>query len=457
MKHTSRLTHLFGRTILLAMVSYGSAGQMSFAQEAPPSGPLSLQQCIQYGLSHNRGVIKSKLDIVRSDERVGEAISGYLPQVNGSASMINNLQLQTSILPGEIFGQPGQKVAVQFGTKYNVVAGIDASQVLFDQSIFYGLKAAKENSAMSQLSQQKTEQQLMYDIAAAYYTAQVTFTQHQLIESNLSQIDTVLRLTRIQLDNGFAKQLDVDRLVVSQTNLQTDLMNARSNFDQQLLLLKYLMGAPLDAKIEVPAFNPNETAVSSPGHAEGIDMTDVLLLQGQRTLTELSMREIKSNYLPSLSLNYHYAYQVQQNDLRIFSNSATWFPNSYIGLNLKVPVFDGLLKHSQTKQLKVELEQSQLDEIQLTESLKMQRENASMKLRVNLSALESQRRNIELAQKIYETTRVQFTGGIATMTEVVNAETSLKDAQTNYLRSLIQVKLAELELIKSTGNISTLK
>ena len=86
----------------------------------------------------------------------------------------------------------------------------------------------------------------------------------------------------------------------------------------------------------------------------------------------------------------------------------------------------------------------------------MQRANANNALKVNRAALESQQRNIELAQKVYETTQAQFVGGIASMTDIVNAETSLRDAQTNYLRALVQVKLGELDLIKSTGNIRTL-
>jgi len=86
----------------------------------------------------------------------------------------------------------------------------------------------------------------------------------------------------------------------------------------------------------------------------------------------------------------------------------------------------------------------------------MQRTNANNKLRMNKTALENQLRNIELAQNNYETTRIQYVAGIGSMAELVNAETSLKESQTNYLKALIQVKLAELELIKTTGNISSI-
>jgi outer membrane protein TolC len=115
-----------------------------------------------------------------------------------------------------------------------------------------------------------------------------------------------------------------------------------------------------------------------------------------------------------------------------------------------------LAKNSRVQQTNIQIKQLELDEKYLTESLKMQRTNANNALTANKAALESQQRNIELAKKVYETTQAQFVGGIATMSDLVNAETSLRDAQTNYLRALVQVKLGELDLIKSTGNIRSL-
>ena len=118
-----------GLLMLLAMLT----GNMPFVG-AQSAGPLTLQQCIQLGLTNNSGLLKSKLEIDRTAEVKRQTRANYLPQVNGSVQMIDNLKLQTSILPGEIIGQPGTQVAVQFGNTYNVVAGIDATHVLYDKS-----------------------------------------------------------------------------------------------------------------------------------------------------------------------------------------------------------------------------------------------------------------------------------------------------------------------------------
>ena len=435
--------------MLLALL----AGSMSFVRAQ--SGQMSLQQCIQYGLSKNAGVLKSKLEIDRTNEKRNETRAEYLPQVNGNVQFINNLKLQTSILPGEIIGQPGTQVAVQFGTKYNTTAGVDAKQVIYDQSLIYSMKLTKQSSKVSEINAKKTEEQLIYDIASAYYAAQVSLTQKKLVESNLVQVDSLLKITQIQFENDAAKQLDLDKLTVNLTNLQTELATSNTNYEQQLMLLKYYMGMSLEENIELPAIDVREESASIINTAS-LNNTDLELIQAQREVYAVTLQQIKAGYLPSLSLSFHSSIQNQQNDLRIFSSNAQWFPNSYVGLHLNIPIFDGLAKNSRVKQTKIQLEQSVLDEQYLTENLKMQRANANNALKVNRAALESQQRNIELAQKVYETTQAQFVGGIASMTDIVNAETSLRDAQTNYLRALVQVKLGELDLIKSTGNIRTL-
>lgn len=442
------------RRLSLLMLLALLAGSMSFARAQ--SGPMTLQQCVKYGLTNNRGVLKSKLEIDRANEKRAETRSEYLPQVNGSISFQDNLKLQTSILPGELIGQPGTQVPVQFGTKYNTSAGVEAKQALYNQSLIYAMKLTRQNAKVSEINAKKTEDQLIYDIASAYYTAQISLTQKKLVESNLAQIDSLYKITQIQLENDAAKQLDLDKLTVNKTNLQTELITSTNSYNQQLLLLKYYMGMPLDSSIEVDSIDMNAQSATIID-TKSLDNTDVELVLAQREIYSVTLQQIRAGYLPSLSLSFQASVQNMQNDLRMFNKNSEWFPTSYVGLNLSIPIFDGLAKNSRAKQTKIQIEQSVLEEEYLTEKLKMQRENANNTLKANQSALTSQQQNIELAQKVYTVTMAQFIGGIATITDLVNAETSLRDAQTNYLKALVQVKLGELDLIKSTGNIGSIK
>jgi outer membrane protein TolC len=180
------------------------------------------------------------------------------------------------------------------------------------------------------------------------------------------------------------------------------------------------------------------------------------MLQAQRRLTEINIEQVNAGYFPTLSFNFRYGYQAQQNEINFFNKDANWFAFSSIGLNLQVPIFDGLNKKYKVDQLRIQLKQSSIDEDNLSEALKMQLINAQSKVALNKINVEQQKNNIAMADEIYETTRIQFREGFAPMTDLLNAETAVREAQTNYLRALAQVKLAELEVIKVSGNISSI-
>jgi outer membrane protein len=446
-QHIKRLSPAFLLAILM-IASGNAAGQTG--------GAITLQQAIEYGISHNANLQRSQLEIDKNDYRRTEARAGYLPQVNGSVQVLENLKLQTQILPGEFFGQPGTQIPVQFGTKYNINALVDANQAIFDQGQIYNMRLTRQNNEVAQLNFAKTKEQLTYDIATAYYSAQISLAQRQLVTDNLVKLDSLVKITNVQFENGFATKLDLDRLIVSQTNQRTQLASSQSNYQQQLLLLKYYMGLPLDAAIEVPAIGLDEMPTQGVVNTETLNTTELSLVQAQRGIYETNLRQVNGGYFPSLTANFRYMYMFQQNEFRVFTGG-NWFPSSYIGLTLNVPIFDGLSRYARSSQMKLQIKQSELDEQYLTESLRMQRANAQTQLSTNLASLESQRRNIELAEEVFRTTEVQFKGGIASMTDLVNAESSLKEAQANYLQALVQVKLSDLDLIRATGNINTIK
>ncbi|MCB9234759.1 MAG: TolC family protein [Bacteroidia bacterium] len=413
----------------------------------------SLQDCIQYGLKHNPDLHRAELEKEKSAQKVLESASGYLPQVRGSASLNDNLKLQTSILPGEIFGQPGQNVAVQFGTQYNVTAALDASQTLFDAGTLAGIRTARQGQQIASLAQIQTEDQLVFEIASAYYAAQITASQKLILESNLRKTDTLLTITQSRLDQGFANKTDYDRVYINQVNAQTDLENLELSYQQQLRLLKYYLGMAMSENLEIEEFKP-EVQLPSTSQALNISAnTDIRMLQLQKEQLFLNTKQIRAGYLPSLSLGFRYAYQAQQNTLEIIGKNSNWFPSSYLALSLNVPIFDGFYKSHKIQQLNLQLQQTEMDLKKRASYLSMQYENANSKLKTSLTALEIQSKNITLSEEVYQATRVQFKMGVASLSDLLNAETALKASQTNYIKALVQTKIAELDLLKSTGNI----
>ncbi|MBI3136230.1 MAG: TolC family protein [Bacteroidetes bacterium] len=428
------------------------AGLFLLASPAKTQINISLTDCLIYGLANNPTIQKASLETDRSEKKVSEIYSALYPQIRANASINDNLKLQTSILPGEIFGQPGQTVAVQFGTQYNVTTAVDVSQVIFDPGIITGVRLANQSIDMAALSQDLTEEQLLYNIAQAYYAAQITVTQKEILQQNLKNMDSLVIITRVKLENDFVLQTDYDRVVINQANLQTQIFTLEQNYDKQLRLLKYLTGIPLDSAVTVGTAMNELSAPVIPEYSSSGTL-DMRMLQMQQEMYYLNIKQIQSGYIPNLSLSFRYAYMAQQNDLNVFGSGSKWYPMSYLTLNLSVPVFDGFSKHRKVQQLEIEMDKNKLDQEYTKSYLDMQYQNALGNIEISMASMGVYKQNIELAQKLYDTTKKQFVGNVSSLSDLLNAETALNQAQSNYMSALIQVKIAQLDLLKGTGNI----
>ncbi|MCX6183052.1 MAG: TolC family protein [Bacteroidetes bacterium] len=418
---------------------------------------LSLKQCIEYGVEHNMSIKKAKLEIEKNEEKRKEVLSTGLLQINATSSFNDNLVLPTQLLPGAIFGAPaGTFIPVRFGTQYNVNAGATASQLLYNQTLLVGVQASKVAEDLASLGAEKAKEQVIYDISTSYYALQVSNVQKQIIENNAKKVNQLLGVTKVQYENGFAKKTDYSRLLVNQTNLQTELDNLQLGMQYQEGLLKFFMGMPMDSTLVVAKLiEPSvlQSATNQPNISNNIDMR---ILETQKNLNQLNIKQYYAGYFPVLTATASYNWSNMGNEIHLTGANAKWYNTSAVGVNLTFPIFDGLNRHFKANQAKILQDQLDLDGLYLTESIRLQNLNAYNKLMSNHASVAVQEKNMKLAEEIYSSTQEQYNGGIVSMSELMNVETSLKEAQTNYLRALVQVKIAELELMKASGNIQSI-
>jgi len=323
---------------------------------------------------------------------------------------------------------------------------------LFDPGILTGVRLANQSIELTALSEDLTEEQLLYNIAQAYYGAQITATQKEILQHNLQNMDSLVIIARIKYENDFILKTDLDRVIINQSNLQTQLATLEMNYEKQLRLLKYYTGMPIDSAIQV---GPATAEIATPQVEEfnSSNTVDMRLLQMQQEMYYLNIKQIQSGYIPSVSLSFRYAYMAQQNDLNVFGSGSQWYPMSYLTLNLSVPIFDGFAKHRRVQQVQIDMDKNKLDQEYTKSYLDMQYQNALTNLDISTTSLALYKENIELAEALYNTTRKQFQGEVSSLSDLLNAETALNQAQSNYMSALIQIKLAQLDLLKSTGNI----
>src|SRR5688572_9931774 len=222
--------------------------------EAQQPIQLDLKEALNFALKANQQARKAQLDVENSEYKIEEVRSKALPQVNGNAALTNNPLLQMSALPN-IFGpnpDPNETVLIPFGQKWNAVAGVSLTQNLFDKSVLTGMGAAKATREFYKLSQQLTEEQVIEQVATNYYQVLVQRQQIGVIDSTIKNTAKLRSIVQGQFDNGLAKKIDVDRITVNLSNLNSrrqQLLNGVSLLENQL---KFFMGMPIQTPIYIP-------------------------------------------------------------------------------------------------------------------------------------------------------------------------------------------------------------
>ncbi len=426
-------------------------GVMTASAQEPPK-LMSLEECANFAIQNSPRVQTALLEIEKSSQQVNEVLSSGLPQVSASGNFTYNFKLPTQLLPGEFIGSPGELVEVQFGTDLNTIFTGEVNQLVFNKSFFLGLDASRKVKKLSELQAQKSKEDITYDIAQLYYQIQVTEKQKAILQANLNQVERLFNLTQKQFENGFAKKIDVDQLRVNRINLQNQLKNVDLQVEQLKQTLKFLMAMPLDAPIALTdtideqAYAVPDVQMFSPDFSQ---KTDLAVLDAQADLNQLNEEQFKAGYWPTLNAFANYNYQGQGNSF----SELQWFDFGAIGLNLSIPIFDGFRKKAQIQQARIE--QAQLAETRrmTQQSLRLDYNQGLQQLQTNINNLQALAENRRVAEEVYRVAQQRFTEGIAPITEVLSAETAMREAQTNYLTTLLQVKLAEIDILNAKGTL----
>ncbi|NLR59713.1 TolC family protein [Chitinophaga polysaccharea] len=425
---------------------------------------LTLQEALKFALANNKQLARTKMDEEMGKYKTQEVRSQALPQLNGNASYTDNLMLQKSLLPGAIFGKPDSSILVAFGVKYNATVGAELNQQIFNQAVFTGLKAAKSGEEYYRLQTEQSTETVIYNVSQLYYQLLVTQEKIISINSNIEKLTALVTATKSQFDNGLAKKIDLDRIRVNLTNNLTQRTQLQNQYATQTNNLKKVMGMPLQTAFLLPPASLKEIENKAAGVLQYDDMnlsnrTEYKLLKKQEELQQLQKKAYLAEYYPSLSLFGRYSYNGMSQQFAFQkdpSNSTSWYGAAAIGISLKIPIFDGFGRRSKVNQSNVTLRQlnKQLEDTEL--SLNADYENAKLMVRSNLSTIHTQKENVDLANEVFYSTQNNYKLGLAGLTDLLNAETSLTDAQNSYNEALLQYKLAELEIIKSKGGLRDL-
>lgn len=416
---------------------------------------LTLKDALSFALQNNARIRKAKLDINGGRYKVEEVRAQALPQLSGNVGLTYNALIGQQVVD---FG--GQTQTLKFGQKWNSTAGLQLSQQLFNQQVFTGLQAARSSEEYYNLTSQLTEEQIIELVANNYYQVLVNRQQLKVIETNIKNVKVVEKIIVNQYQNGLAKKIDVDRIKVNITNLETQREQIINSITQLENQLKFSMGMPVATAIILPSTELTEVS-QLPIFADSIALstrTEVKLLDVQDKLLWLQRKAYVAEYFPSLALTGNYTYSSQSDGFDFLNSNSTaiGFGSSAIGLTLRVPIFNGFLTRSRIRQADVEIQKAKEDRRETNNALNLAYENAKINLRNSLNTINAQKKNVELADEIYRSTQNNYNNGLANLTDLLDTENALTSAQNSYTQALLNYKIAEIQLIKSNGNIKTL-
>lgn len=420
---------------------------------------LSLKDAIKYALENKADAKKAKLEIEKGEYQIQEIRSRALPQISANGSLNYNPILQTTVIDGAAFNAPGTTIQAAFGQKWNSTAGVSLTQALFDQAVFTGLRAAKSTREFYQINNQLTEEQVIERVANNYYQVYVLRQKLALVESNLKTTTKVRDIVKGQFDNGLAKKIDLDRMTVNLSNINTQKQQIINSVQLQENALKFYIGMPIDAQIDIPQSEFEVTPAAFSEAPNVANRSEYLLLKKQEELLVLQKKSVIAGYYPTLSLSASYNYIGQGPEVPWFakpSNGVYWSDFSSIGLNLKVPIFTGFGTRAKVRQADVELRTAQENIKDTQLSLDLDYKNAKTQIENSIITLQNQKENMRLADEILKNINNNYLQGLASLTDLLDAENASTEAQNNYTAAILDYKLAEIKLIKSKGELKTL-
>lgn len=444
-------------------------GLLLLSASAHAQESYTLQQCLGYAVEHNSNVKKSALDREKAERARQEVLGAFLPQISGSAGLNDNLKKAKFIMPNFMNNYLPEKMrdpnaseymTIEMGTKYSANAGLALNQQLLNMSLFNTLDIAKVSRQMAELGALSTEEDVIAQTATLYYGVQVTqYAASQMLRS-VELVEQMLRTMEVNYASGLVKKVDVDRLRVNLTNLKTQQSAIESGLEVQKNLLKLQMGFEVTEPITVPPLDlsliaQQEIAAVGSLTFDPIRHIAYRQLQQRERMAELQERAKKYEYLPTLSLSLNLQYNHMSDQL--FGGATNYgYPTAMVGVSLRMPIFSGGSRLAKVRESHLDLLKAQEDLHALDQSLRMANLNASLKLRDTRRTIALQRDNQALAEQVLDLAQKNYSLGVASLSDVLNASQSLVQAQMSYASALGDYMKAFIDLKKSRGEIRDL-
>ncbi len=425
-------------------------GSVFFGQEVYH---FSLQEAIDYAMENNYDVIYSEKNIEAAEQQMREATAFGLPQLDGSIDYNDNIAQPTSLIPGEFFGEPGQDIEIQFGTKYNMNAGLFASQLLFSGKYIVGLQTAKMFLEKKHVDFFKDKVAVRQQVADSYFNVLSAEEAMWVIDTTLAVTKKLAHETRMTYEVGFVEDIDVDQLELLVADLEANKIYMNNQLGIAHAFLKFYLGLSNQDSLVLTedmesliVKTQNSDIISRPfNYNENVEYAS---MSKQKEISYMQLKLEKTEYMPTLMANINLQTNAQRNQWDFFDTKGKWYASSVFGVSLKMPIWSSGERSAKVKQAQIAYEQIEVMEEQLVTTLTLQYQTAINEYFNAYSVYENKDKARKVAEKIFTKTSIKFSEGMVSSLDILNTQNQYLNAEQEYITSATSLLKAGEELKK---------
>ena len=417
------------------------------------SNTFSLQQAIDYAYQNSPNYLNAQNDVLMAKYKRKEVLGMAMPQITASVDMKNFLEIPSSVVPGQFFGGPeGSYAAVKFGTTFQTQPSVSASLLVFSADYLIGLKATKEYISLMNINVSRSKIDLVSQVSKAYYSVLVNKERIKLLDVNIIKLEKLLNDTKAFNKQGFVEQIDVDRLEVAFNNLITEKQKIERLVSLSENVLKFQIGyTGSDNLAFTDSLSISDKTEISVSKIDVSKRSEYQLLEVQQRLNTINVKRLKFGYLPTLVAYGNLASNGFGNDLKYVGYINKYYQTRLIGATLSLNVFDGLQRHYKIQQAKLDFKKGENNLKNLQLAIELETASSAVNYNNAISSLQIQKRNLDLAKNIYSVAQKKYEQGVGSNLEVINAQASLKESETNYFNAIYDMLVYKIDYQKAIG------
>ena len=403
----------------------------------------TLENCIQYSFAHQPSIQQSLLDEEITSKQINSKLADWFPQIDFTYNLQHNYKLQTSVIQGN---------TVRFGVINTSSAQFGLTQTIFNRDVLLASSTAGEVTQEAKQLTERNKIDLAVNVSKAFYAVLLSQDQLELINDDIKRLDQSQKDTYYQYKSGLVDETDYIRATIAFNNAKAAQRGVREALKTSYAFLKQLIGYPANSDLNLVYDRTrmqNDISVDTTKTIDYGNRIEYKILQTAHSLQQANLSYNKWSFIPSLKAFGNYNFNFFNDKIsRLYDQN---YPTAYIGLQLSFPIFEGGKRFQEIQQAELELKRSEYDIQSFKNSANTEYVQSMATYKSNLNNYRTQKDNLDLAKKVYNTIELQYKNGVKTYLDVITAETDLRTTEVNYVSALYQVLSSKLDLQKALG------